>query len=186
MQTLYNKTNITKKIRSICLGYLSKYNSTEYKFRIYLENKLKNNYSNFSQQEHKDIIHNEINYMKSMGYIDDTKYCKIYTKNLIHAGYSLINIKAKLQLKGVSYQTIVNVIEDIPVNKQEIEKYSAIQYAIKHNIKPFSTKDTSDVNTIYDKMQRKGFSTSTISFILSSSKQELIDIADDIQSLIDQ
>lgn len=100
-----------------------------------------------------DVIEQAIAYVKSFGYIDDTKYAKRFVENRKKTK-SRQEIMALLSQKGIKRDTILNALEECYGSEDASEAIRRL--AEKKHYSEAGTD--AEKKKIYDYLMRKGFS----------------------------
>ena len=155
--------DIEKKIESIGLKYISRFETSEKQFLDFLRKKLMNINFELKQNEKENLIQNILNKMKKLNYISDIRYSDLKSEQIFNSGGSQKMIKAKLLEKGIHEDIIKNSLDKLLKNNKN-ELIAALIYLKKRRIGVFYSKKinkndhTELKNKWYGTLARRGFS----------------------------
>lgn len=162
-----------KRLENIALYYLNRFESSAANLERVLKKRVKKA-ALFHEVEYKTTdawIHTTIQTMKKMGYIDDTRYAKNQTRQMLQEGKSKKFIISKLRSKGVCSETIDQIIRPLDDDSQH---QAALTFARKKLLGPFSVSNKKRENREKQlaSFARAGFDYQTAKKILEIKKIE--------------
>lgn len=116
----------------------------------------------------KDIIDNAIEYVKSYGYIDDSRYVQNY---ITYKGRrkSKRMIEMELMGKGIDKDIITSIYEEVEENMD----LKLIRKLVEKKRIDFATIDRMEYQKLYQFLMRKGFKSEDIRQVLEENSHEM-------------
>jgi len=161
-----NETGLLEFLNKHGLRYLSKFETTEYQFKSFLNKKIEIFDPNLETSKKNEFIDLITNKMKKLNYINDLRYSEIKGEKIFISGGSKKLLKFKLDEKGVGDEIIEKIINKFFSEKLD-EIQSALIYTKKKKIGLFYEKhiDKDDFinlkNRWFGTLARRGFSYDT-------------------------
>ena len=158
-----NNSEIKKKLESLGLKYLSKFEISEKQFKDYLKKKISKLTFELKQLEQDLLIENILIKMKNLNYVDDSRYSNMKSEQIFRNGGSKRMIIAKLKEKGISEKIVKNSLETL-LKSNKSELIAALIYLKKRRIGIFYYKEINEneLNEFkkkwYGSLARRGFS----------------------------
>ena len=168
------KIKLAKKItqsrlENIAMHYLSRFGGTEKTLRDMLNKRIKKSMADHPEQDINQIgawVDTVVESAKKYGYVNDVAYAKSKIASLIKKGNSKKLIISKLKPKGISTDTINEIIE---TEHSDSELQSAILYAQKRKLGIYSPDYDGNINQKHlASMARRGFSYETSKLALEN------------------
>ena len=134
-----NKQDLLEILFTFGLKYLSKFEVSENRFKLYINKKFNDLKLTIKLSEKKEIIDLTVNKMRKLNYINDMRYSELRCNKMFNDGNSKKFIRFKLKDKGVEENIINKVIKDT-FNEKIDEVQSALIYIKKKRIGLFCNK----------------------------------------------
>ena len=161
-----NETDLLEFLNKHGLRYLSKFETTEYQFKSFLNKKIEIFDPNLETSKKNEFIDLITNKMKKLNYINDLRYSEIKGEKIFNSGGSKKLLKFKLDEKGIDNDVIEKITDKFFSNKLD-EIQSALIYTKKKKIGLFYEKDLNKIdarnlkNKWFGALARRGFSYET-------------------------
>ncbi len=172
-----------KRLYNITLFYLSKYEASAEKVRQMLKRRIEKAAATGEEipPESKQWIEIVIRKMKTLGYIDDSRYAENQTRILTRQGKSESFIIRKLQQAGIDADTTRSFLE----NSDESDSHRAFIWLKKHRKGGFRSKQpitSEEKRTLFQKdlaaLGRNGFSYSVSKEAIEKSFESIDTVVD--------
>lgn len=132
-------------LEQVTIEYLQQYMPSAEQLRRVLLKKLHKNWqmrgdlvTMEEKHEGMDIVEKVLQSQMEQGRVQDDKVAQIWTEHLQHRGSSRLQITQKLRQKGISAEIIEQSIQSLADEDELHELASAIQYAKRRRLGPFS------------------------------------------------
>ena len=112
-----NENDILEFLNKNGLRYLSKFETTESKFKSFLKKKIDVFKPNLSTYKKNEFIHLITEKMKKLNYINDVRYSEIKGEKIFNNGGSKKLLKFKLNDKGIDNEIIEKITNKFFSNK---------------------------------------------------------------------
>ena len=161
-----NENDILEFLNKNGLRYLSKFETTESKFKTFLKKKIDVFEPNLRTYKKNEFIHLITEKMKKLNYINDTRYSEIKGEKIFNNGGSKKLLKFKLNEKGIGDEIIEKITNKF-FSKKLDEVQSALIFLKKKKIgifyqKQINENDASNLkNKWFGALARRGFSYET-------------------------
>ena len=161
-----NENNILEFLNKNGLRYLSKFETTEFQFKLFLKKKIDVFDPNLRSSKKNEFIDLITQKMKKLNYINDLRYSEIKGEKIFNNGGSKKLLKFKLNEKGIDDDIIEKITNRFFSNILD-EIQSALIFSKKKKIGVFYQKqinatDTSNLkNKWFGTLARRGFSYET-------------------------
>ncbi len=161
-----NENDILESLNKNGLRYLSKFETTEFQFKLFLKKKIDVFDPNLRSSKKNEFIDTITAKMKKLNYINDLRYSEIKGEKIFNNGGSKKLLKFKLNEKGINDEIIEQITKKFFSNKLD-EVQSALIYSKKKKIGVFYQKqinenDASNLkNRWFGVLARRGFSYET-------------------------
>ena len=171
-----NHSEIKKKLESLGLKYISKFEISEKQFKDFLKKKVSKFSFELKLSEQELIIENILTKMKNLNYVDDLRYSDMKSEQIFNNGGSRRMIIAKLTEKGVSKKIVKGSLETL-LKKNKSELIAALIYLKKRRIGIFYYKKLNEKDHYefkkkwYGTLSRRGFSYEIVKQALSIDDQ---------------
>ena len=168
MTLSFKDTPLWGRLQRKAVGYLSRYPSSEKRFRRTMSRALEK-YTNGEEVEALDsaaVLDALVEYVSVLGYLNDEALAKGLCNSYRRRGYSSRMMRQKLNQKGICGSMIEMVLTGHAVSD---ELAAAVTYARKKKLGVFG--DNSDYQSLQrdlQRMARRGFSYSTARLALSN------------------
>ena len=160
------ENNILEFLNKNGLRYLSKFETTEFQFKLFLRKKIDVFDPNLRSSKKNVFVDLITEKMKKLNYINDLRYSEIKGEKIFNNGGSKKLLKFKLNEKGINDEIIEKITNKFFSNKLD-EIQSALIYSKKKKIGVFYQKkiNENDANNLKNKwfgaLARRGFSYET-------------------------
>jgi regulatory protein len=124
-------------LNRLALAYVGRYATTQKKLSDYLMRKVRE--SDWAD-EHPPPISNIVNRMVTLNYVDDAAFAAMKGESLTRRGYGPLRVKMALRNAGIGS----NDASDAQERADDAALESALAYAKKRKIGPFSVINTTD------------------------------------------
>ena len=171
-----NNSEIKKKLESLGLKYLSKFESSEKQFKYFLKRKMLKLTFELKETEQDLVIENILIKMKKLNFVNDSRYSDLKSEQIFNNGGSRKMIIAKLLGKGISEDIVKNSLEKLLKNNKN-DLTAALKYLKKRRIGIFYYKKITEIDQNkfkkkwYGTLSRKGFSYEIVKQALSIKDQ---------------
>lgn len=165
-------------IKRLALNYLARYSCSKLKLRNFLIKKLNLKAMVVDNQEKSiilDKIDSVVEYMVSLGYINDDSYAKLQFNSLLNKGKSVIQMNYKFMEKGLDKSYLDQNINQY--HKDDLEILLATKFIKKKSLGCYYKKlNEQDMEKSMAIMYRNGFNYDTIKKVLHFDIQEADEI----------
>ena len=162
-----------QRLYNITLHYLQRYDSSVENLKAVLMRRIyKSSVDHPIDPSTTDQwIEEIVEKMKSLGFLDDTRYIQNQVRSLQQSGKSRQFIYQKLRLKGIEKAIAAQEIQNQTTPLSDIE--SAFTYARKKRLGPFSSQETRQENRQkhLQSLCRAGFDFKTACHVIDSQEQ---------------
>jgi regulatory protein len=168
-----------EEMRNFSFAYIEKYAPSKQQLKIYLLKKyLKAKIPNVNKSNITDLINVVLMDLEKTKFINDQFYSNSKAKSLIQRGSSINKIRNYLLSKGVNDKYVTKTLDDIKVNNEDQDFFSAIKVCKKKRIGP--VRDENNRPLFYKKdigiLARSGFDFETSKKVLNLEKNEYLKI----------
>ncbi|MBN2601543.1 MAG: RecX family transcriptional regulator [Candidatus Marinimicrobia bacterium] len=143
-----------EKAKEITLRYLGIRMRSEYELTRYLQKK----------EYRKQVITRVVNYCQERGYLDDTKYTEMLSRDMVNINrYGKNKIYAMLRKRGISSETIT------PVLNKQIDQNEQLKIALELAQKKLKIikDETKAREKIYRYLNQRGFNYSIVNEVIN-------------------
>ena len=92
-----------------------------------------------NRSKYETMVQEELDYRKETGALDDRRFAEAWVESLHKKGKSKLQIRVKLQQKGIDNSLIQQVLEKRQEDEPDYALSAAIQYAQKKRLGPFQS-----------------------------------------------
>jgi regulatory protein len=168
-----------EEMRNFSFAYIEKYAPSKQQLKIYLLKKyLKAKIPSVNKSNITDLINVVLMDLEKTKFINDQFYSNSKAKSLIQRGSSINKIRNYLLSKGVNDKYVTKTLDDIKVNNEDQDFFSAIKVCKKKRIGP--VRDENNRPLFYKKdigiLARSGFDFETSKKVLNLEKNEYLKI----------
>ncbi len=165
-------------LREATTQYLERYMPSEFQLKQVLWRKIDKNIhlrGSGNRSEYGAMIMEELRYRKEIGALDDQRFAAAWVESLHTKGKSKIQIRVKLQQKGIDRCIINKALIPLDDEEQDFAFEAAVRYARKRRFGPFQV-DPQKRKERYKKdvaaMMRAGHSYENIKKIMACESLE--------------
>lgn len=157
--------------------YLQRFSASISQFRRVMERKIILSCKDHPEQDRQvclSLLDTVIQKFENLGYLDDERYANTLLHSLEQRGLSHSRIQTTLRQKGIP----INLIETLMPDKDtEQDKSSALRWAKKKRLGPFSTRTrNNDFNRGLASLIRAGFDYDLAHWIMNLSPEAAADL----------
>ena len=168
-----------EEMRNFSFAYIEKYAPSKQQLKIYLLKKyLKAKIPSVNKSNITDLINVVLMDLEKTKFINDQFYSNSKAKSLIQRGSSINKIRNYLLSKGVNDRYVAKTLDEIKVNNEDQDFFSAIKICKKKRIGP--ARDENNRPLFYKKdigiLARSGFDFETSKKVLNLEKNEYLKI----------
>ena len=168
-----------EEMRNFSFAYIEKYAPSKQQLKIYLLKKyLKAKIPSVNKSNITDLINVVLMDLEKTKFINDQFYSNSKAKSLIQRGSSINKIRNYLLSKGVNDRYVAKTLDEIKVNNEDQDFFSAIKVCKKKRIGP--VRDENNRPLFYKKdigiLARSGFDFETSKKVLNLEKNEYLKI----------
>ena len=168
-----------EEMRNFSFAYIEKYAPSKQQLKIYLLKKyLKAKIPSVNKSNITDLINVVLMDLEKTKFINDQFYSNSKAKSLIQRGSSINKIRNYLLSKGVNDKYVTKTLDEIKVNNEDQDFFSAIKVCKKKRIGP--VRDENNRPLFYKKdigiLARSGFDFETSKKVLNLEKNEYLKI----------
>ena len=168
-----------EEMRNFSFAYIEKYAPSKQQLKIYLLKKyLKAKIPSVNKSNITDLINVVLMDLEKTKFINDQFYSNSKAKSLIQRGSSINKIRNYLLSKGVNDKYVTKTLDEIKVNNEDQDFFSAIKVCKKKRIGP--ARDENNRPLFYKKdigiLARSGFDFETSKKVLNLEKNEYLKI----------
>ena len=168
-----------EEMRNFSFAYIEKYAPSKQQLKIYLLKKyLKAKIPSVNKSNITDLINVVLMDLEKTKFINDQFYSNSKAKSLIQRGSSINKIRNYLLSKGVNNRYVAKTLDEIKVNNEDQDFFSAIKICKKKRIGP--ARDENNRPLFYKKdigiLARSGFDFETSKKVLNLEKNEYLKI----------
>ena len=168
-----------EEMRNFSFAYIEKYAPSKQQLKIYLLKKyLKAKIPSVNKLNITDLINVVLMDLEKTKFINDQFYSNSKAKSLIQRGSSINKIRNYLLSKGVNDRYVAKTLDEIKVNNEDQDFFSAIKICKKKRIGP--ARDENNRPLFYKKdigiLARSGFDFETSKKVLNLEKNEYLKI----------
>ena len=168
-----------EEMRNFSFAYIEKYAPSKQQLKIYLLKKyLKAKIPSVNKSNITDLINVVLMDLEKTKFINDQFYSNSKAKSLIQRGSSINKIRNYLLSKGVNDRYVAKTLDEIKVNNEDQDFFSAIKVCKKKRIGP--ARDENNRPLFYKKdigiLARSGFDFETSKKVLNLEKNEYLKI----------
>ncbi len=168
-----------EEMRNFSFAYIEKYAPSKQQLKIYLLKKyLKAKIPSVNKSNITDLINVVLMDLEKTKFINDQFYSNSKAKRLIQRGSSINKIRNYLLSKGVNDRYVAKTLDEIKVNNEDQDFFSAIKICKKKRIGP--ARDENNRPLFYKKdigiLARSGFDFETSKKVLNLEKNEYLKI----------
>ena len=168
-----------EEMRNFSFAYIEKYAPSKQQLKIYLLKKyLKAKIPSINKSNITDLINVVLMDLEKTKFINDQFYSNSKAKSLIQRGSSINKIRNYLLSKGVNDRYVAKTLDEIKVNNENQDFFSAIKICKKKRIGP--ARDENNRPLFYKKevgiLARSGFDFETSKKVMNLEKNEYLKI----------
>ena len=168
-----------EEMRNFSFAYIEKYAPSKQQLKIYLLKKyLKAKIPSVNKSNITDLINVVLMDLEKTKFINDQFYSNSKAKSLIQRGSSINKIRNYLLSKGVNDRYVAKTLDEIKVNNEDQDFFSAIKACKKKRIGP--ARDENNRPLFYKKdigiLARSGFDFETSKRVMDLEKNEYLKI----------
>ena len=127
-------------LRGATSQYLGRYVPSEYQLKQVLWRKIDKNIrvrGSGDRSAYEMMVVDELTYRQKTGDLDDVRFAAAWVESLHRRGKSKLQIRVKLQQKGIAKTTIAKSLEVLEEGEEDHALIAAIRYARKRRCGPF-------------------------------------------------
>ena len=168
-----------EEMRNFSFAYIEKYAPSKQQLKIYLLKKyLKAKIPSVNKSNINDLINVVLMDLEKTKFINDQFYSNSKAKSLIQRGSSINKIRNYLLSKGVNDKYVTKTLDEIKVNNEDQDFFSAIKVCKKKRIGP--ARDENNRPLFYKKdislLARNGFDFETSKKVMDIEKDDFLKI----------
>ena len=168
-----------EEMRNFSFAYIEKYAPSKQQLKIYLLKKyLKAKIPSVNKSNITDLINVVLMDLEKTKFINDQFYSNSKAKSLIQRGSSINKIRNYLLSKGVNDRYVAKTLDEIKVNNEDQDFFSAIKICKKKRIGP--ARNENNRLLFYKKdigiLARSGFDFETSKRVMDLEKNEYLKI----------
>ena len=168
-----------EEMRNFSFAYIEKYAPSKQQVKTYLLKKYLNaNIPTINKSNITDLINVVLEDLEKTKFINDKFYSSSKAKSLIQRGSSINKIRNYLLSKGINDKYVTKTLDEIKVNNEDQDFFSAIKICKKKRIGP--ARDENNRPLFYKKdmgiLARSGFNFDTSKRVMSLEKNEYLKI----------
>jgi len=170
---------IVDEMRNFSFAYIEKYAPSKQQLKTYLLKKyLKSTIRNVNKSQINDLITVVLEDLEKTKFLNDKFYSRSKAKSLIQKGSSINKIRQYLMSKGINDHYIKETINQIKLNNDDQDFFSAIKICKKKRIGP--ARDVNNRSLFFKKdiaiLARSGFNFETSKKVMDLEKNEYLKI----------
>ena len=129
-------------LRGATSQYLGRYVPSKYQLKQVLWRKINKNIrdrGSGNRSDYEMMVVDELAYREKTGDLDDVRFADSWVESLHRRGKSKLQIRVKLQQKGISKTIITKSLEVLEEGEEDHALIAAVRYARKRRFGPFQT-----------------------------------------------
>ena len=167
------------EMRNFSFAYIEKYAPSKQQLKVYLLKKyLKAKIPSVNKSNITDLINVVLMDLEKTKFINDQFYSNSKAKSLIQRGSSINKIRNYLLSKGINSKYVTKTLDEIKVNNEDQDFFSAIKLCKKKRVGP--ARDENNRPLFYKKdigiLARSGFDFETSKRVMDLEKNEYLKI----------
>jgi len=168
-----------EEMRNFSFAYIEKYAPSKQQLKTYLLKKyLKTKITSVNKSNITDLINVVLEDLEKTKFINDKFYSNSKAKSLIQRGSSINKIRNYLLSKGINSKYVTKTLDEIKVNNEDQDFFSAIKLCKKKRVGP--ARDENNRPLFYKKdigiLARSGFDFETSKRVMDLEKNEYLKI----------